>query len=106
MSSKFDEYLNKGGFTNEDRQAAQVQKAEEVDKSQSAGDLQNSYTPDPKDAGKQDRAGQEATVAQAGKTLKEQGVEAEQGKLSNYPTQTEQAQEQDKQQEKEQDNER
>lgn len=75
MSKKFDEYLNKGGFTDEDRKAAQVEKAEDVARDQSPSDTRNSYTPNTRDAGKQERAGQEATVEQSGQTLKDQGVE-------------------------------
>lgn len=64
MSKKFDEYLNKGGFTDEDRKAAQVEKSEAIARDQSPSDTQNSYTPDTKDAGKQSLVAQTQTVEQ------------------------------------------
>lgn len=107
MPSKFDEYLNKGGFSEQEQAATkeQIVSAQEVNETQSPGDIeQESFTPHPKDAGKQDKAGQEATVEEVSQTLKDQGVEAEapetstKDSLANYPTKEPKAEEQGQEQ--------
>jgi hypothetical protein len=71
MSKKFEEYLKKDSFSQEKREALKehIVSIETVEQNKSPSDITNSYTPNPKDAGKQGRAGQEATIEQTKDSL-------------------------------------
>ena len=101
MSKEFDKYLQQANLSQDQKDVLSQAKEEGLDKHQSPGDVQNSYTPHSKDAGKHDRAGQEATLEETGKTLKEQGLEAEQGMLANYSISREPSLDQEKENEQE-----
>lgn len=64
-------------FRKEYEAKAQQAGGQEVSKDQSPGNLERQFTPDPRDAGKQDKPGQDKTVQEAGETLHNSGVEAE-----------------------------
>lgn len=104
MASKFDEYLNKGNFTAKDQEDLSSVKVENLAKDQSSGDVkQKSWTPDPRDAGKQSPEGQKQTVEQAGKDLQAQGVRPEQSTMADrYHAKEPDAQQAGKEQEKDQ----
>ena len=79
MPSEFDKYLQKGNYNEQDRQALSQAKEEALSKDQSPIDQKNSFTPHPKDAGKQNPQGQQQTVEQAGQVLKQHTI------LDNWP---------------------
>lgn len=69
-------------FKKEYEAKAQQAGGQEVSKDQSPGNLERQFTPDPRDAGKQDKPGQDKTVQEAGQTLHKSGAETE-GKPTN-----------------------
>lgn len=103
MSKEFDKYLDKEDLSSQKSAMAELgQNMEQVDKSQSPGDLESSYTENPRDAHKRELPDSKETAAEVGAELKEQGVEMEQDGLSKYPVQEQGQQEQDQQMEQNQ----
>lgn len=108
MPSKFDEYLNKGGFTQQDAKAAQVERAEDVQDNSAPTPVSNDPEKARPDAPQprlnqetQDRI--ESTQKGAGNNYEQQSKPS----LSErYPSSQSKGQEPNKQQENEQDNER
>jgi len=70
---KYDDLLAE--FDQNEELKANVKEAQSIPETTSPSDLGNSYTPDPRDAGKQDKVGQEATIEESGQTLNNNGVE-------------------------------
>ncbi len=64
-------------FKKEYEAKAQQVGGQGISKDQSPGNTERQYTPDPRDAGKQDKPGQDKTVQDVGETLQNSGVEAD-----------------------------
>lgn len=82
MSKDFEKYLQEGGFNQQDKDTLAQAKEEALSKNQSPGDLQNSHTPNPKDAGKQNHEGQNQSVEEAAQALKKHTI------MDNWPAKT------------------
>lgn len=67
---------------------------ESVPEDKSPSDIERGYTPDPRDAGKQDLEGQKITTEEAGKALDEEGVEID--PLADYPVKSPLPEQEDK----------